>query len=248
MNSSHETTTPGRVALVTGGTSGVGRATCILLASKGFKVITFGRSEEGVASVIEAMKEHTHDVHGMVADVSKPEEVEKVFKEAVKRFGSVDVLVNNAGLPANSILDSDYEEWKRVVEVNLLGYFTCAKFAVNLMKEHNGGHIINIGSLGIRILDNGADLYMAAKSGVHGFTHSLRKKLVHDNIKVTLINPGAIASGMVTENSDEKKEKVAHDEMLKPEDVAEAIYFCLSQPSRVDITELELRPHQQSIL
>ncbi len=240
-------TLKGKGVVITGGTSGVGRATALLCAAQGANVFICGRDQKKLDGVLSELAAFPVKSGGTTTDVSNGEEVKNFFKAATDLFGSIDVLVNNAGLPGNSILNSTHEEWKRVIDTNLFGYFNCTEAAVSLMRGR-GGQIVNIGSLGVRVLDNGADLYMAAKAAVAGFTHSMRKQLVSEHIKMTLINPGAIGSGMVTETKEQIKEKIAHEEMLRPEDVAEAIIFCITRPTSVDITELEIRPHRQSLL
>lgn len=237
----------GKGVVITGGTSGVGRATAILCASQGAHIFVCGRDKQKLDDVLSELSQFSVKSGGSVCDVSDASQVKSFFDAAHDSMGTIDILVNNAGLPGNSILNSSHEQWQSVIGTNLIGYFNCTEAAVKLMKGR-GGFIVNIGSLGVRVLDNGADLYMAAKAGVAGFTHSIRKQLVSENIKVTLLNPGAIGSGMVTESPEEIKERIKDGKMLSPDEVAEAIIFCISRPASVDITELEIRPHQQSLL
>jgi NADP-dependent 3-hydroxy acid dehydrogenase YdfG len=237
-----------KVVVITGGTSGVGKATALLAAEHGAIVITCGRHADKVRETEQALQNISAKSRVLVADVSKQDDIEKLFTIVEKEFGGVDILVNNAGIPANSILNTPISEWHNVLNVNLLGYMIASKYAIDLMKKRRHGHIVNIGSLGIRVEDNGADLYMAAKGGVKTFTNSIRKQVAKENIKVTLINPGAIGSGMVTETPKQVEKMVAEEKMLKPEDVAEAILYCITQSERIAVTELEVRPQHQSEL
>lgn len=237
-----------RTALISGGTTGLGRATALLLAREGVMVYVFGRRQETLNQTLEAIHQAGGIAYGLTADVSVYSEVERVFQEVDRQFGHLDILVNNAAVPANNIFNTPPEDWEKVFTVNVLGYLNCSKLAVERMRTQQSGHILNIGSLCTRVVDNGSDLYMASKSAVMGFTDSLRKEVASDGIKVTLLNPGQMASEMVSETADEKEALVKAEKMLLPEDVAEAVLFCLSRNARVDLTHLDLRPHGQSTL
>jgi NADP-dependent 3-hydroxy acid dehydrogenase YdfG len=238
----------GKVAIVSGASSGAGRATALLLASHGAHVGIFSRDADKLQKTILEIQAIDPESFGMGADVSNLQDVRAVFAEADRRFGSVDILVNNAGLPANNILNTDPAYWQTVLNVNVLGYMNCALEAITRMKANGGGHIVNIGSLCVTVRDNGADLYVAAKLAIEGFSDSLRKEIAPDQIKVTLVNPGAIASGMVVETEEEKAHLVEEAKMLLPDDVADAIFYAVSRHPRVDVTEINLRPHYQSRL
>ena len=233
--------------VVCGGTNGVGRATVELLTTKGHSVFFFGRGEKMLHDVLHEVRHRGGTVDGCNADVSQYGRVEYAFHKAVSTFGPIDAVVLCAAVPANNIFNTPVDQWEKIININLLGYAYCSKCAVEAMRGR-GGRIVAIGSLCIRVLDNGCDLYVAAKTGVHGLMASLRKEVADENIAVTLINPGQIASGMVKETEAEKAVAVAEGRMLRPEDVARMIRFCIEQPPTVAITELEVVPSQQLAL
>lgn len=194
---------------------------------------------------IEALAEELgEDCLAVTADVSDPAAVAAAFRRIDAEWSGLDALVNNAALPANSAFDTPVEAWQGIIGVNLLGYMYCAREAALRMKGA-GGHIVNVGSLCVRVLDQGCDLYVASKMGVQGFTDSFRKEVAPDDILVTMVHPGQIASEMVTEGPEAKARAIAAETMLAPEDVAEAIAYCLSRPRRMAVTEMELRPRGQ---
>ena len=233
--------------LICGGTSGVGKATAILFANEGHHVFIFGRGEKMLHDVFRDVRHRGGIIEGCNADVSQYGRVEYAFHKAVSTFGPIDAVILCAAVPANNIFNTPVEQWEKIIGINLLGYAYCSKLAVEAM-QGRGGRIVAIGSLCIRVLDNGCDLYVAAKTGVHGLMASLRKEIAGENISVTLINPGQIASGMVKETEDQKAQAVAEGRMLRPEDVARMIAFCVEQPPTVAITELEVVPSQQLAL
>jgi len=158
----------------------------------------------------------------------------------------VDVLINAAALPANDVIGAAPAEIAQILAVNLGGVILCAREAVLRMRPAGRGTVVNLGSLCVRVKDNGASLYVAAKLGVAGFSDSLRKEVAPYGIRVVLLNPGQIASGMVTETAEERQAMVDQERMLTPDEVAEAIRFCVDLPARVVITEMEIRPRGQS--
>ena len=239
----------GKSVLVTGGTTGIGRAIALLLASQGAKVMIFGRNEPELNDAMNDMKETGGEVHGMTADVSKIEDVRRVFQEADLRMGGVDILINNAALGGGSILETGFEEYEYVIRTNLLGYMACAEEAAKRMRQKGDGHIVDIGSLSAKSEGEGSDVYVATKSGTRGFTESLAKSLNKEGIRVTLIEPGLVGSDMTAENTppEEQPKKIEAMEMLKAEDLAECVYYVLIQPKRCDVSFIQIRPTKQSI-
>lgn len=235
----------GKRIIISGGTTGVGAAAARLLAAEGAHVFIFGRRAERLHATLDAIRSGGGRADGVIADVSNYENLRTVFTQAETELGGFDALINNAAIPANNIFNTPEEHWDKVLRINLLGYMHCARLAAESMRKTGGGQIINIGSLCIRVLDGGCDLYVASKTGVAGFTASLRKEVADWNITVTLINPGQIASEMVTENAQEKTLAVDGGRMLRPDDIAEAIRFSLSLPSHVALQEMELVPLAQ---
>jgi NADP-dependent 3-hydroxy acid dehydrogenase YdfG len=236
----------GKRVVIAGASSGVGKATAILLASAGAQVFLIARRESLLNEIVKEITSNGGKAFAYVADISDFLQVESAFQDVKVKIGQVDVLINCAAIPANNIFNTPPEVWRSVLEINLLGSMYCCRKAIDDMRANNiSGQIINVGSLCIAVKDNGCDLYVASKAGIEGFTDSLRKEVSGDNIVVTLLNPGQIASDMVTETKAQKEEAVTLNVMLEPNDVAEAVIFCMSQPSRVAVTELSIRPRGQ---
>ena len=239
------TSLQGKAIIVTGGTTGIGRATAELLASEGAKVLIFGRHEKELNEALADMPEG--QVFGLTADTTKPEDIERVFAEADSKLGGVDILVSNAAEAAQSILDTEYAEWEYVVQANLLGYMACARHAIDRMKPKGSGHIVNIGSLSAKLRDAGGDVYVATKSAIEGFSESLRKQVNEMGIKISLIEPGKVGADFPNSTPEEQPAQEAAGEMLLAEDIAAAVHFVLTQPARCDIIQLQIRPHKQAI-
>lgn len=238
----------GKNIMITGGTTGIGRATAILLAGLGANVMVFGRSADHLKEAISDIRKNARGtVHGFVADIATKAGIKKIFREADKNFVKLDTLVNNAGLPYTSVTEGTYEEWDKVLKTNLLGYMACAGEAIKRMKPAKSGHIINIGSMSADVQEASSAVYVATKSGVRGFSVSLRKEVNPLGIKVSLIEPGAVDTDMPDESTETKKEKVENKTMLSADDIAMAVVYCLSQPERCDIAELKIKPHLQII-
>jgi len=238
----------GKSVLITGGTTGIGRATAILLARMGADVMFFGTDNKHMEEALPNIQESaTGRVYGFTADIGTEEGVKLVFSEVDSKFDRLDVLVNNAALPYGSVIEGNYNEWKRIVDTNLLGYLACAAEAHKRMKKHKEGHIVNIGSMSADVREEGSSVYVATKSGIQGFSESLRNQINPDGIKISLIEPGAVDTDMQAESTAKKKENVKNLEMLKADDIAIAVLYCLSQPKRCDVVDIKIRPHLQLI-
>jgi NADP-dependent 3-hydroxy acid dehydrogenase YdfG len=242
---------PGTVSekrvLITGGTTGIGRATTLLLAEKGARIFTFGRHEKELNEALAGFRNVSQNVHGTTADASKREDVRRVFAEADKNLGGIDVLINNAALGAGSVLDTKFEECEYVVRSNLLGYMACVYEAVPRMKAQRGGHIVNVGSMSADVREKGSSIYVATKAAIQGFSEALRKEVNELGIKVSLIEPGAAGTDMQPVSVPDQHKKEQQAEMLKAEDIAQCIYYCLTQPARCDVVSVQIRPHLQAI-
>lgn len=242
----------GKAIVVSGGTTGIGRATAALLASQGAKVLIFGREEQALQDALADLQGQVQNggaVHGMTADQSKPEDVRRVFQEADQKLGGVDILINNAALAAQSIVETDYAEWQSVIQTNILGYMACCREAIDRMKAKGGGHIVNVGSLSAKVREEDSDIYVATKAAIEGFSESLRKKVNKDGIKVSLIEPGLVGTDMTAENTppDQQPEAEEKGEMLTSEDLALSVLYVLTQSPRCDVILVQIRPHGQSI-
>lgn len=239
----------GKVVIITGGTTGIGRATANLLAKKGSKVVIFGRHETELQDAMRDLEETGGEFHGLTADTSEEHHILRVFQETGERFGDADILINNAALGAGSILNTDYDRALYILRTNLLGYLSCIREAVKMMRRKGGGHIVNVGSMSAVTREVGSDIYVASKAGIQAMSESLRKKLGQENIRVSLIEPGSVGTNLATDEPDEEMQVEAESvgEMLEAEDIAYAIYYTLTQPPRSNVLELRVAPARQGI-
>lgn len=235
--------------LVTGGTTGIGRATSLLLASMGANVLLTGQDQAHLEDTLkDAGKIGVGDkIRGIIADISTSEGIATIFSEVDSHFNCLDVLINNAALAYQGIAEGNYKEWEHIIKTNLLGYLACSNRAIEKMKARKAGHIINIGSMSADVREKGSSVYVATKSGIQGFSESLRKEVNELGIKVTLVEPGAVGTDMQPSTPEEQQEKEKKLEMLKAEDIAYSVVYCLAQPPRCDVVELKIRPHLQMI-
>jgi NADP-dependent 3-hydroxy acid dehydrogenase YdfG len=233
--------------LVTGGTTGIGRAVLRLLAERGARLVTFGRSEDDLNSAVEEIRGLGGDVHGVVADASRLDDVRRVFQEVDTHLGGLDVLVNNAAIAGGDFEEQSIDTIDYVVRTNVVGYLACAHEAVERMKHQGRGHVVLIGSMSADLREEGGGTYVATKGAIQAFAESLRKTVNEQGIKVTLIEPGKVATPIVETPEVEMEKAIADLEMLRSEDVAGAVLYALLQPERCDIVSLQIRPHRQVI-
>jgi NADP-dependent 3-hydroxy acid dehydrogenase YdfG len=237
----------GKTVLISGGTTGIGRAIARLLGHYGAKIFIFGRHSKELIDAIIDIKETDTEVHGITADQSKIEDVEKVFSDFDEKWDQLDILINNAAIGAEDIESMAHDDWKYIIESNLNGYFACTKEALKRMESRKEGHIINIGSMSADEREEGSSVYVATKSAIQGFTEALRKEVNEKGIKVSLVEPGKVGTDMQKESPDEQRKLQKEEKMLKAEDIAVCVYYILTQPKRCDVVEVKIRPHLQVI-
>jgi 3-hydroxy acid dehydrogenase / malonic semialdehyde reductase len=231
----------GKRVLVTGGTTGIGRAIVHLLGPEGARVLTFGRHQPELDS---ALRDAEGDVHGLTADVATREGVAAVFDAVDAQLGGLDMLVACAALGAQPIHEMEDEDWRYVVETNLVGYLACARAAMARMGE-GGGHLLFVSSISPTIKAPGESVYAATKAGVNAFAETLRKEVAERNIKVTVIEPGSVATDMQECSEAEKAKAVAGHAMLHAEEVAETVIFALTRSERCNLMSLRVEPRLQ---
>jgi 3-hydroxy acid dehydrogenase / malonic semialdehyde reductase len=240
-----ETSLEGKRVLVSGGTTGIGRATVALLVREGARVLTFGRHEPELRDSLENARQGRGMIDGLTADAATREGVEEVFGKADEVLGGLDILVACAALGADSLTEMAEDDWRYVVETNLLGYLACSRKAIDRMKKQGGGQLVLIGSISADIKAPGESVYAATKGGVQAFAETLRKEVAQDNIRVTLIEPGSVGSDMQECSVEEQREAIEQHSMLAAEEVAEAVVFALTRSPRCDVVTLRIEPRLQ---
>ncbi len=225
----------GRVALVTGAGQGMGRAVAARLAAGGARVVANDLDPESAERTTQALMDAGHEAISIAGDVSRPDEVREMFRTVADRYGSLHVLVNNAGiLYPTSVEQIAPEEWDLVVAVNLTGTFLCSQAAIGPMREAGWGRIVNFSSTaGKNVSTVGGAHYTAAKAGVLGFTRHLAKEVAGYGITVNAVCPGLIDTEMVRavispERADAYASSFPIERLGKPEEVAELVAFLAS--------------------
>jgi 3-oxoacyl-[acyl-carrier protein] reductase len=228
-----------RVVLVTGGTRGIGYATAEALIRAGDKVAITGTTADGVVKAEHALASIAGgDVVGIVCDVRDAPSVRLAMQTVVARFGGLDVLVNCAGVGVGvPVAQMSDEEWDRIIDTNLTGVFNCCKAALPHLRTRGSGWIVNISSLSSTGPFPGGAAYVASKAGVNAFSDALMQELRDDNIRVTTILPGSVATGF-----NNREPGSGSDWKLLPEDVAHAIVDVLGHPARSLPSRVEIRP------
>ena len=242
----------GKTAVVTGASSGIGEATALALAAEGTKVAVSARRKDRLDALVARIKDAGGQAQAIVADVADETQANRLVREAHAVFGSVDVLVNNAGVMLlGPIGGADTEDWRRMIHTNVLGLMYATHAALPLMRAQGGGHIVNISSVAGRTARAGAGVYNASKWGVGAFSESLRQEVYKDKIRVTIIEPGAVATELTHHITNEEAKKQIQDFVqnmtpLEAEDIAAAIVYAVTQPPRVNVNEILIRPTEQA--
>jgi 3-hydroxy acid dehydrogenase / malonic semialdehyde reductase len=234
----------GKTILVTGGTTGIGRAIAAELVQHGARVLIFGRHQPELDDALLALQTSAGEVEGMIADQARPEDITAVFARA-KAMGRLDAVIANAGIAAEGLADISDTEWRYAMETNLLGYLDVAKRAVEAF-DGKPGHVIFVGSVSADNRSKGTSVYTATKSGIQGFADAFRKEMGERDVRVSLIEPGAVGSDMQESSPEEQREKIAKGKMLKAEDVAELVTFILTRPERCTISSVRIEERVQS--
>lgn len=229
-------------AIVTGATKGIGYAIARAILDDGGRVMITGRDADGVADAVARLREHVTDsarVAGEAVDVRDRAGVDALVDDTVRHFGSFNTLINNAGVGMfNEVEMTSDEDWARVIDTNLTGVFYSTRAAIPALRAAGGGWIINIASLAGRNYFAGAAAYCASKAGLVAFTESLMLEVRNDNIRVSVVMPGSVAtdfSGPTAPGADESWK-------LTPEDVAQTVVDLLRHPGRSLPSKVEIRP------
>jgi 3-hydroxy acid dehydrogenase/malonic semialdehyde reductase len=238
------TSLAGKRILVSGGTTGIGRATVAQLCEAGARVLTFGRHQAELDEALAAAAGRPGEVAGLTADAATRDGIAQVFAAVDERLGGIDMFVACAALGAEPLHEMEEDAWRYVVETNLVGYLACARQAILRMRD-SGGHLLFVGSISTEIKAEGESVYSATKAGIQAFAETLRKEVAEQNIKVSVIQPGSVATPMQECSDDDKSDAIANDQMLYPEEIAEAILFVLTRSPRADVVNLRIEPRLQ---
>lgn len=233
----------GKRVLITGGTTGIGRAILLDLVGQGAQVLTFGRHPEPLAETLQLAG--LRPEAGLTADASRAEDIERVFAALDERLGGIDVLIDNAALGADPIDTMADQEWRYVVETNLMGYMACARAALARMEPQGHGHIVMISSISPEILAKGESVYAATKAGINAFGLTLRKELGDKNIRISIVEPGSVGSDMQPCTPEQQREAIAKGEMLFAEEIAAAVRFIIERVDRCDVAMMRVEPVRQ---
>ena len=256
MTSSGTPVLTGTTALVTGASSGIGEATAVALAAQGASVALVARRRDRLQDLAARIEGDGGTALVIEADVTDQAQAQDAVAQTVERLGRLDVLVNTAGVmllgPAEH---APVEEWQRMVELNVLGLMYCAHAAIpHLLSAAQDGprqvaDMVNISSVAGRVARAGSGVYNATKFGVGAFSESLRQELTKRHVRVSLVEPGAVATELAGHNRPEVleglRQRFADMERLQSEDVADAIGYVVTRPRHVAINELLVRPTEQ---
>ncbi len=240
----------GRVAAVTGASSGIGEATARALADAGASVAIGARRADRLQELADSLDGKTL-VHEL--DVSDEEQARAFVQAAHDELGRLDILVNNAGVMLlGPVADADTDEWRTMIDVNLLGLLYCTHAALPLIEASGGGDIVNISSVAGRRADAGAAVYNMTKFGVHAFSEALRQEALHAKIRVTTVAPGFVETELQGHNTnplvrratERSREQIG--EVLHAGDIAEQIVHAVSLPAHVCVNEVVVRPTGQA--
>jgi 3-oxoacyl-[acyl-carrier protein] reductase len=230
--------TESRVAIVTGGTRGIGAAIARRLTGDGFAVSISGTTEDSVAAALERFAKEGLAIRGLAADARKEEDQKRLVESVARDRGRLDVLVNNAGLGHFAPVDRlPPDQFREVLETNLLGVYYAVHYAAPLMKRNGGGFIVNIASLAAVNPFAGGSAYNASKFGLLGFSEAAMLDLRHDGIRMATVLPGSVATQFGHPSSGREASW-----MLQPDDVAEAVADLVRFPDRAIPSRIDLRP------
>lgn len=234
----------GRRAIVTGGTTGIGRAIAVLLASHGVKLFVCGRTSEHLDDALQRIRE-VGEGDGINVDLSVGEDVDRFFAAADNYLGGFDIAIINAAVPAAALADAGESEMRYQLDTDFNAYLVCAQEAARRMQ--GGSDIIFIGSMSAVSRKPGSSIYVAAKAGIQGFVPAFRKELAEEDIKVGLIEPGFTGADFQYPEFPPEKQKalIGEHKMLRAEDIAVAAHFMLTQPRRTAVSLIRVETRRE---
>ncbi len=241
----------GKIAIITGASSGIGNATALALSKAGAKVAIGARRTDRLESLKSQIEKNGGEVFVQKLDVTKKSECDSFVEGVIKKWGTVDILVNNAGLmPLSFFKNRKTDEWDQMIDVNIKGVLYCTAAVIPHLHAKKSGHIVNISSVAGRIVFPAGSVYCATKHAVAAFSEGLRQEFSQrSNIRITCIEPGVVATELTNTITDESlksfvemsKNMVA----LQAEDIANAILYAVDSPPHVNVNEILIRPTTQ---
>jgi len=241
------------LVFITGATSGIGKSTALLFAKNNYNLIVTGRREERLSELKKELESNFKiNVTTLCFDIRDKAEVENAINSLSIENKKIDILINNAGLAAglSNLQDGNLNHWEQMIDTNVKGLLYVTKIISNLMITNSSGHIINIGSIaGKEVYANG-NVYCASKFAVDALNKAMRIDLLPHNIKVTAVNPGMVETefSIVRFDGDKERAKKVYEGLqpLKPEDIAETIFWVANRPSHVNINDIVIMPSAQA--
>ncbi len=242
----------GKVAAITGASSGIGEATALTLAEAGAAVSLAARRSERIEQLAKRIADAGGKAIAIETDVTDEEQANRFIRETKEQLGRLDILVNNAGVMLlGPVIGADTSEWRQMIEVNLLGLLYCTHATLPIMGEQGSGQIVNISSVAGRFANFGSAVYNLTKFGVNAFSEALRQEVAAANVKVTVVEPGFVTTElqghnthpMVVDAIDNMRKEIG--EPLEAGDIAQAILYAVASPDRVAVNEVLVRPAGQ---
>jgi NADP-dependent 3-hydroxy acid dehydrogenase YdfG len=241
----------GKVVVITGASSGLGEATARLLSSQGASLALGARRIDRLRSLADELTRSGGKALAVTTDVTRYDQVKKLVDAAVKAYGRIDVMINNAGLMPSSPLERlKIEDWDRMIDVNIKGVLYGIAAALPYMKKQKAGHIINVSSVAGHKIRAGGAVYAATKHAVRALSEGLRLEVKPYNIRTTVISPGAVDTELphsVTEPDIAENMRKIYEIAIPAESFARAVVFAMSQPEDVDVNEILFRPTRQEM-
>ena len=227
------------VALVTGGSKGIGYGIAEALAHEGARLVISARGTEDLATAASRLRERGAEVCAVAGDVGEVDDAERMVAAATEKWGRLDLVVNNAGFGRRQALEEmSVQEWDRMFQTNVRGVFLVTRRAIPIMREQGGGTIVNISSLAGKNDVPTMPCYAATKWALDGLTKSLMGAVRGDGIRMVLVHPGSTVSSF----SDDPTKKDREARILHPDDIAEVLVAALRRPDRAMVSEIDLRP------
>lgn len=244
-------TAAGKTVIITGASSGIGAAIALRLAAAGASVVLGARRVEQLDALVDRIGAAGGRASALACDVTRPENLERLAAHALERFGSIDALVNNAGVMPISRLDKlDIAGWDRTIDTNIKGVLYGIAAVLPRMQAQGSGHIISISSVAGHKVNGGSAVYAASKHAVRVIAEALRQEVTRDGIRVTVISPGATTSELfdkILDPASQKRLEGAAGIALPADSVARAVLYAMNEPDAVDINEILIRPQAQEM-